>query len=687
MISESLMERYELCKERLSEISEEWKGRKSYEAYFHKISSFLLLLAEQYEFIQSKECFLCEIAVLKEKNVALYREYLPGNYEKSFLNPTYAKKELAGELYPYLAAAYAEIASLIPLVYEGKLSYLVRGMEFILLMFSSFASAREEGVLPGAQEIKELLYYYVSDYTADAYEDKIKDLVCAEDSLITTLIEKCGMGDDRYLYLTGEYITENECRMRAYLQKLSDEEIHKMAFTYTEGYRIGFEVTNKDISKKKTVDIRWRIGFERMVQKAIEEFEKIGLKPTCHRGRHSLLSGRGMVRNGFYGAIPNMQFDFDHKDDQALFLDKRLLQVRLESLKKAYENHKEEAAVFGGPAVIDTFGEDMPNLLTNPDAPVLSKAQRELIVEHTALAGKLQNEYIKGEERSFTIIAFPTPEIGERFPEIFEEIMKINTLDYMKYRTLQQVIIDALDRGKYVIVKGMKGNRTNMKVSLHPLTDAAKQTNFENCVADVNIPVGEVFTSPVLAGTEGVLHVSRVYLEGLLYKDLEISFQDGCVTDYSCQNFDTREENRKFISENVLFNHETLPIGEFAIGTNTTAFVAARKYGIEDKLPILIAEKTGPHFAVGDTCYSQCEDVVVYNPDGKEIIAKDNEISALRKEDYSKAYFNCHTDITIPYDELGEISVVTADEEVITVIEDGRFVLPGTEWLNQAFET
>ena len=30
----------------------------------------------------------------------------------------------------------------------------------------------------------------------------------------------------------------------------------------------------------------------------------------------------------------------------------------------------------------------------------------------------------------------------------------------------------------------------------------------------------------------------------------------------------------------------------------------ARKYGIEDKLPILIAEKTGPHFAFGDTCYS-----------------------------------------------------------------------------------
>ena len=52
---------------------------------------------------------------------------------------------------------------------------------------------------------------------------------------------------------------------------------------------------------------------------------------------------------------------------------------------------------------------------------------------------------------------------------------------------------------------------------LHPLADPAKETIFENCVADVNIPVGEVFTSPVLEGTEGTLFVSKVFLHGLPY--------------------------------------------------------------------------------------------------------------------------------------------------------------------------
>ena len=136
----------------------------------------------------------------------------------------------------------------------------------------------------------------------------------------------------------------------------------------------------------------------------------------------------------------------------------------------------------------------------------------------------------------------------------------------------------------------------------------------------------------------------------------------------------------------MLFHHDSLPLGEFAIGTNTTAYVAAKRLQIEEKLPILIAEKMGPHFAVGDTCYSHAEDVVVYNPDGKEIIARDNEKSLLRKEHPEKAYFNCHTDITIPYDELGELSAVMKNGEKKAIIKEGRFVLKGCEGLNLPFE-
>ena len=174
-----------------------------------------------------------------------------------------------------------------------------------------------------------------------------------------------------------------------------------------------------------------------------------------------------------------------------------------------------------------------------------------------------------------------------------------------------------------------------------------------------------------------------MYLFDFRYRNLQIRFEDGMVTDYSCDNFENPEEGKALIRQEILKNHDTLPMGEFAIGTNTAAYAMAGKYGIIHKLPILIAEKMGPHFAVGDTCYSWSEDSPVYNPDGREVIARDNECSILRREDVSKAYFGCHLDITIPYSELGDIIAVCPDGSELPVIRDGRFVIAGTERLNE----
>jgi len=221
-------------------------------------------------------------------------------------------------------------------------------------------------------------------------------------------------------------------------------------------------------------------------------------------------------------------------------------------------------------------------------------------------------------------------------------------------------------------------------VELYPIKEG--ETRFENCLADVNIPLGEVFTSPVLNNTRGVIHVSKVFLYGTCYEDLTLTIEDGMVKNYSCKNFSNDEDGKKLIQENLLFHHPSLPLGEFAIGTNTRAYVMAKKYKISDRLPILIMEKTGPHFAIGDTCYSYEEELETFNPDGKKIVARENEISKKRKTDPGQAYFGCHTDITIPYNEIAKISVVMKDGSEEAIIEHGRFVLKGTEFLNEVLD-
>lgn len=691
MDNELMKERLSLAEERIREIPKEHFGQQAFETYFARVAEFLMQIAETRNFLEQGGLQTASFEELSQRNHALYEDILPGQYEKSYANPAYAVKKLGGDFGAMLSFLYTEMRSLIGFVFEGRTWEAVIRMELFVEVYAAFVyDWQENGCLPAVETIQQILYWFASDYADVAAEQRTKELVVPKDNFAVNIICNSDLNDLRYLFAYGEYVGENETETARFLNSLPEETIRTMADTYTEGYRVGFVVGNKDLSKKKTVDLHFRPGFERMMRRAIENFEKMNLSPVIYRAAYSILYNPSLFKSGFYGGEPNRQYEFDHKDDKALFLDKNYINRRLEVSRTAFEKYKEEAAGYAGPAVLETFGEKNFDPVNKPESLSLSEEQNALWVEYRTLAGELQRKYILEEERSFTIIAFPVPEIRESlqgtYEDFFGEIIRINTLDYTLYQRIQQTLIDVLDQAEFCEIKGRGANRTDLKVQLCSLEHPEREAKFENCVADVNIPVGEVFTSPVLKGTEGILHVSRVYLEGLEYKNLAITFKDGMIRDYTCDNFTKEEENLAFIKENILFRHPTLPMGEFAIGTNTTAYVAARKYGVEDKFPILIAEKMGPHFAVGDTCYSHAEEVRVFNPDGKEIVAKENELSLLRSSDPSKAYFNCHTDITIPYDELGELNAVLPDGTRIPIIAEGRFVLPGTETLNEAFE-
>ena len=671
--------RYELAIERIENIKGENTVSEKYRDYFRTLADFALLVDKLKEKIENGEYYKFSIEELECWNTHLYDDVLGEHYKTSYANPAFATEKFGIEYGRLLSFLYTELRGVIPYAFEKKTEYLDILFELFIEVYNQFEEENE----PEYEHVRQTIYWYASDYCDVFLADRIKEQIDPEDNFAADLIMNSDFNDVRYLYYYGEYVSENEKRTAMHLNELPLETIQKMADVYTEGYRIGFVNTGKNLSKKATVNIRYTLGFERVIRIAIENFRKMGLKPTIYRAGVSVLTKRQHLKIGYYGGIANKQYEYDHKDDQALILDRQFMERKLEVMRTTYEQYKDLARRHAGPACMETFGEEPFTPVSKSEAVKLNDKQKEISLEYDSKSSQIVNSYIPGDERSFTIVAYPVPEIGNQYEEIFDEIIKINTLDAKVYEKVQQTIIDALDQGTSVHILGNNGNHTDLRVQLYKLKDPKKETIFENCVADVNIPVGEVFTSPVLEGTNGVLHVSQVYLNELLYKDLEVTFSNGMVADYSCKNFEHELENKEYFLDNVLYRHPTLPLGEFAIGTNTTAYVAAKKYNIADKMPILIAEKMGPHFAVGDTCYSWAEDIKVYNPNGKEIVARDNSVSIQRKEDVSAAYFHCHTDITIPYEELKSITVECADGKEIEIIRDGIFVLPGTEILNE----
>lgn len=673
----AIRERYELALERIKMIREEHIVSAELQDYFIQAANVVEAATEYLDFDYRQY----SMEELEAGNQRLYGELQAEAYEKSYANPQYAEKQL-GNNGKVLSFLYTELLSLHRYARESRCSELTIHMELLIEIYNLY----EDQDAFDIREVQKAIYYFYYDYCDVLVPDRTQEMYDARLDRYVQLVEQADLSDLRYLYGYGEAISTNEIRTAQYMNQLSQEEIDRLAFVYTDGYREGFEIAGIDLSKKKYVNLHYAVGQERMIRAAIRQFRELGLEPIIFLPAVSRLNQRQNRRNGVVATPVNRQYDYDHRYDEGIYLDSALMERKLEVLEQSYETYREFMQSYAGPAVVETFGEAPFEPVEKPESIALTKKQQDLTVEYTAQAGRLVNRYINRETYSFTIIAYPSPEIGNEFEEIFRETTKINTLDKKLYRSIQEVMINELNQAEFVRVQGIGKNRTDMKVMMHIMEHPERETNFENCLADVNIPVGEVFTSPRLTGTEGCLNVSEVYLNDLKFVDLELHFKDGKITDYTCGNFDQEEANIRFVKENLLQNRETLPIGEFAIGTNTTAYVMANRYQIVYKLPILIVEKMGPHFAVGDTCYSYSEENRLFNPDGKEIVAKDNECSILRKEDESKAYFHCHTDITIPYAEIGSIRSVHADGTEVEIMRNGRFVLPGTEELNRPLD-
>ncbi|MDP2173943.1 MAG: aminopeptidase, partial [Candidatus Cloacimonadaceae bacterium] len=466
----------------------------------------------------------------------------------------------------------------------------------------------------------------------------------------------------------GNTLAPRDIQMAQFISQYPEAELQSLAEYIVQAYLDGFERAGKDYKIKKYAALMFPLGMERFARLIAMQLKSIGLEARI---------GNPMS----IGA--NRQYQYDTRFLQALYLSEENADLTTQANIASMEAMKDAIRANSGAVYVEVFGEEPFEPLAKETALKYSEEQLNLQRRMQGKFSQFYNENFPATERSFCIIAFPSPEIGKDFKEIFAETIRLNRLDSNHYATIQQHIIDVLDKAEYVHVRGVPGNETDIKVFMHKINDPEKETNFENCVADVNIPVGEVFTSPMLTGTNGILHVDDIYLNNLRFLNLKMEFTDGMVSGYSCTNFHEEEKNKSYIEENLLHPHKTLPIGEFAIGTNTLAYAMAKKYDIMRLLPILIIEKMGPHFAIGDTCYSHEEEFPHHNIASKKlIIAVDNEKSAIRHENPMEAYTQKHTDITLPYEMLNEISAVNEDGTRIPIIKNGRFAVPGTEELN-----
>lgn len=481
-------------------------------------------------------------------------------------------------------------------------------------------------------------------------EKEIKASVeIGEDNQYEKILNEAKDSDYEWMKQYDFPVTEEEKRKAEFYFHYSKEKMQQMGTCIAEAFLHGFISQNRDIANRKRVRLHYQTGMEALVLQVSKCLKLHGLTPVIIRP--------GTMEEKI-GEVPSTE----GIEEQQI----------VEWYEKAFEKNQEQMRDICGMIGIVEFGQ-REKAVNMTDYLKLMRGRR-----------MVEDRYVRPGELSFCKIAFPSPAIGDEFENIFDDVMEMNLEASDEFEVIQQTLIDALDQCQFIRIEGKGKNQTKMEVCLKPILDGKNQTNFMNCGGDLNIPYGEVFTTPKLEGSCGLLHVPDIYLQNTYFHDLKLWFKNGEIVDYSSE-YDGKE-GKEVVKEKLLNPHDSLPIGEFAIGTNTRAFRICKKYHLESKLPILIYEKMGPHIAIGDPCYRGAENESVFNLlDGKEIVAKTNERTEKDVPDTEKYVFK-HIDITLPYDEVKSMYGYNELGEKIEFLKDGKFILKGTEKLNDGMK-
>ena len=504
---------------------EAYPDKNEFIEFFFDLGVFILKMCDFEKRDQSEHFSSHSTLELMEENTSFFAGVLPENYDTSWVNPTYAVQKLGDNFGQLFSFFFTQTRKFIHYAFLHKRFEMAEWNDLFIETFHLI-----EDKLPNYEELRNVMTRIDTQYRVKDQQIRLMETYDPDFEYFINIINDENLSDERYLFMLGCYINDNVIRVARHMQTFSEGKVKELAVFMADAYELGFANSDKDMSKKSTVMLIYPAGFERIIKYLLNALQTKGLKVIVRR---------------VTGATTNKQYHYDHRFDGALYIDEALVEKIKENLPKAYELCKEYTDKYSGLIYFETFGEEPFSPKVKKECLKLDKDQQKLAQQIQQISSQITFTYTPREETSFSIISFPTPDIGDKFEEIFDATYAINMLKNEVYEPIQQKIIDALDTAEYAHIKGKGSNQTDLKVRLSEIADPKKQTNFVNCTADVNIPLGEVFTSPQLTGTNGILHIEETYLGGLRYKDLKLIFKDGFVEDYSCKNFENNEENRK----------------------------------------------------------------------------------------------------------------------------------------------
>ncbi len=316
-------------------------------------------------------------------------------------------------------------------------------------------------------------------------------------------------------------------------------------------------------------------------------------------------------------------------------------------------------------ANLKLIGSEDPDVLSDLDPKRLNTVRL-----HNHMAVKyFYDEGIGKSKVHWTVAAAATPKWGQKvFPEaspeqacdlLWEEIFRICRADQSDpIAAWHEHNVRLHSRSKQLNEMQIRelhftGGGSDLRVGLSPKAKFKGGTDVSprNVSFEPNVPTEEVFTTPDYRLTNGKVKATRPFLiNGKLIVDLELEFEDGCITSFSAK--EGEDTFREYISSDEGANR----LGEVAlVGIDSPVYQSGKVFQ-----EILFDENAACHIAVG-SAYKFC--------------LKGGE--TMNEEDLAEVGCNestVHTDMMISSEEV-DVTAKTEDGTLIPLLRAGSWVL------------
>ena len=201
-------ERFELASQRILEIEKEKRMPEQFQRYFAENADYLGVLLEEYKWIASGAMREASLQELERHNESCFIDLMDAIMRRAMQTPTGRMHSLAKPL-DSCFLQFSQLRSLPAFIYEQDLEGITNRLELFVEIYCAFAESFEETKeAPEYSQIRDIFYWFASDYAELTAEHAIRHTVDWGQRFALDIIENADLSDIRYLFWFGE------CRSR-----------------------------------------------------------------------------------------------------------------------------------------------------------------------------------------------------------------------------------------------------------------------------------------------------------------------------------------------------------------------------------------------------------------------------------------------------------------------------------------